>query len=110
MRITRFAMFPVLTAAVVLAGCNVSTNDGNGDNVSIKADGNGSVSFNVPFVKGKVKLPDDALKNGNFDIDGVKMIPGASMTGFNVNAGDGGATVHMAFDTPNTPDEVRAYF
>lgn len=110
MPMSRFALSLVAVAAAAVSGCNVSSNDGNSGNVSIKGDGNGSVSFNVPFVNGRVKLPDDALKGGNFDIDGVKMIPGATLTGFNVNAGDQGSTVHMAFNAPKTPDEVRAYF
>ena len=110
MPMSRSAFLLLLVPAAALAGCNVSRNDGNSDNVSIKADGNGSVSFDVPFVNGKVKLPEDAIKSSNFDIDGVKMMPGATMTGFNVNAGDKGSTVHMSFKAPKTPDEVRAYF
>lgn len=106
---TRLALL-ILVPAVALAGCHVSRNDGNSDNVTIKADEDGNVSFNVPFVNGNVKLPEGALQGGNFDIDGVKMIPGATMHGFNVDAGDKGSTVHIAFDAPKTPDEVRSYF
>jgi len=106
---TRFALL-LLVSAFPLAACHVSSNDGTGDNVSVKADESGNVSFNVPFVNGNVKLPEGALQSGNFDIDGVKMIPGATMHGFNVEAGDKGSTVHIAFNAPKSADEVRAYF
>jgi hypothetical protein len=96
----------------LVAGCNVDTkNPADGDeNVSIKADENGQVTFNVPFASGQVKLPEGTMKNGDFDIDGVKMIPGGTISGFNVEAGETGATVHFAFRAPASPDNVRTYF
>jgi hypothetical protein len=107
----RFAALLVL-APLVAAGCNVhSKNPANGDeNVMINATENGEVTFNVPFASGQVKLPEGAFHNGDFDIDGVKMMPGATISGFNVNAGDKGATVNFAFKAPAAPEEVRAYF
>ena len=106
---TRYA-FLLLISAAGLAACHVSKNDGNSDAVTMKGDDSGNVSFNLPFVKGSVKLPEDAIKSGDFDIDGVKMIPGGTIHGFNVNAGDKGSTVHLGFDAPRSPDEVRGYF
>jgi len=50
------------------------------------------------------------MHNGNIDIDGVKLMPGSSVTGFNVNARDKGATVDMSFTAPASPDEVRSYY
>jgi hypothetical protein len=50
------------------------------------------------------------MHNGNFDLDGVKLMPGSSVTGFNLNAGHDGATVDMSFSAPASPDEVRSYF
>jgi len=96
----------------LLAGCNVhSKNPASGDeNVSIEADENGQIAFNLPIVQGQVKVPEAMMHNGNIDIDGVKLMPGSSVTGFNVNARDKGATVDMSFTAPASPDEVRSYY
>jgi hypothetical protein len=98
-----------LVPVMSLAACNVSKGSG-GDNVSIKTDDSGQLSVNLPFGKADVKLPAGALAKGNFDIDGVKMMPGATIHGFNMDAGKKGATIHLGFQAPKSPDEVRAYF
>lgn len=105
----RFALF---LAVPLLAGCNVhSKNPADGDeNVSIHANESGQIAFNLPFAEGHVKVPATMMHNGNIDIDGVKLMPGSSVTGLNVNAGDKGATVQMSFTAPASPDEVRSYF
>jgi hypothetical protein len=102
----------LLLLVLLLAGCNVhSKNPASGDeNVSIKADENGQIAFNLPIVQGQVKVPAMMMHNGNIDIDGVKLMPGSSVTGFNVNAGDKGARVDMSFTAPASPDEVRSYY
>ena len=99
----------LIVPMVALAACNVSKGDG-GDNVSIKTDDSGQLSVNLPFGKADVKLAKGVLAKGQFDIDGVKMIPGATIHGFNMNAGNKGAMIHVAFDAPKSPNEVRAYF
>lgn len=95
-----------------LAACNMhSKNPADGDeNVTINADQSGHIAFNLPFVKGQVKVPTGMMHNGSFDIDGVRLMPGSSVTGFNVDAGDHGSTVDMSFTAPASPDEVRSYF
>jgi hypothetical protein len=51
------------------------------------------------------------MSNANFDIDGVKMMPGAELTGFNLDAGDGKpGRVNFTFNAPASPEEVRTYF
>jgi len=102
----------LLLLVPLVAACNVDTKyPTNGDeNVTINAAGNGQVTFNLPFASGQVKLPEGMMENGEFDIDGVKMIPGGTMSGFNVDAGDKGATVHLAFKAPASPENVRSYF
>lgn len=101
-----------LLALPLLAGCNVhSKNPANDDgNVSIHADENGNIAFNLPIAQGQLKIPGNFMHNGNVDIDGVKLPPGSSVTGFNVDARDHGATVNMSFTSPGTPDDVRSYF
>ncbi len=102
----------LLLVVPLLAGCNVhSKSPASGDDdVSIRADEGGNIAFNLPIVQGQVKVPSMMMHNGNIDIDGVKLMPGSSVTGFSVLAGDKGATVTMAFDAPAAPDQVRAYF
>jgi len=104
--------FALLLAVPLLAGCNVhSKNPANEDeNVSIHADENGEIAFNLPIAEGHVKVPAMMMHNGNIDIDGVKLMPGSSVTGFSVDAGDKGANVNMAFTAPASPDEVRTYY
>jgi hypothetical protein len=96
----------------LLAGCNVhSQNPANSDeNVTITADEGGNVAFNLPFVKGQVKVPSGFMHDGNFDIDGVKLMPGSSVTGVSVFARDQGSVVNMSFTAPASPDQVRSYF
>jgi hypothetical protein len=98
--------------APLLVGCNVHANNPANDNgtVTINADDSGQVEFNLPFVSGNVKLPEGMMQNGDFDIDGVKMVPGGQITGVKVNAADKGSTVDIAFSAPTSPDQVRAYF
>lgn len=96
----------------LLGACDVhSKNPANGDtNVAIKADQNGNIAFNLPFAKGQVQVPAGMMHEGNLDINGVKLMPGSTVTGFSMVAADKGATVHLSFKAPASPDEVRAYF
>ena len=96
----------------LLAACNVqSKNPHRGDdNVSIHADESGHVSFNLPIAQGQVKVPAGFMHNGDVDIDGVKLMPGSQVTGFNVDASHGKANVDMSFNAPAAPDAVRSYF
>lgn len=76
----------------------------------IQADENGQVAFNFPFGNGNIKLPSSVMQNGQFDIDGVRMIPGGTMNGFHLNSVNGVSNVNMNFSAPQSPDEVRGYF
>jgi len=105
----RFALF---LAVPLLAGCNVhSKNPADGDeNVTIHADESGQIAFNLPFAEGHVKVPAMMRHNGNIDIDGVKLMPGSSVTGFSLDAHDRNANVEMSFTAPASPNEVRGYY
>ena len=104
--------FAALMLLPLLAGCNVhSKNPAHGDeNVSIRADESGHIEFNLPIAEGKLKVPAAMMHNGDFDIDGVKLMPGSSVTGFSLMAADKGANVTMAFKASASPDEVRSYY
>jgi hypothetical protein len=101
-----------LMVASLLAACNVEPKNptDNEEKITINADESGQVAFNLPFASGSVKLPEGSLSNADFDIDGVKMVPGGSITSFNVDAGDKGGTVHFVFKAPGSAEEVRTYF
>jgi hypothetical protein len=105
----RSALFLIVP---LLAGCNVhSKNPANGDdNVTIHADENGQIAFNLPIAEGQVKVPASMMHGGNFDIDGVRLMPGSQVTGFNVDAAHENATVDMSFTAPVPPNDVRSYF
>jgi hypothetical protein len=103
---------PLLLLLPLLAGCNVhSKNPANDDeNVSIHADDSGHIAFNLPIAQGQVKIPTSMMHGGNVDIDGVKLMPGSSVTGFNMDAHGNAANVDMSFTAPASPDAVRSYF
>jgi hypothetical protein len=96
----------------LLGACDMhSKNPAKGDeNVTIQADESGHIAFDLPVVEGKLKVPAGMMHNGDIDIDGVKLMPGSSLTGFNVNAGDHGATVDLSFTAPAAPEQVRSYY
>jgi len=96
----------------LLAGCNVhSKNPAAGDdNVSIHADESGNIAFNLPIAEGKLKVPTNFMHEGDVDIDGVKLMPGSSLTGFNLDSHNDVSNVDMSFTSTASPDEVRAYY
>lgn len=100
----------VLVLLPLLAACGGGSNDGNSDHVSIHADENGQVSFNFPFANGNVKMPTSMMRDGHTDIDGVDLMPGSSITGFNLDAAHKTANMTMTFKSPAPPDQVRSYF
>jgi len=104
--------FAFLLALPLLAGCNVHSKNPNDsdDNVSIHADESGNIAFNLPIAQGQVKLPGGFMHNGDFDIDGVKLMPGSQVTGFNLDSHNEVTNVDMSFTAPASPDQVRSYF
>lgn len=108
---TRFA---IVLALPLLGACDIDAKNPANDareRVEIKADDKGSVAFDLPFAKGNLKLPEGMMKDGNVDIDGVKLMPGSKVTGVSVlSEKDGPATVDIAFAVPKAPDEVRGYY
>ena len=106
---TRFALLALL---LLLAGCNVHRNDRaeGDDNVTVRADGSGNISFDVPFAKGQVKVPSGFMHGSDVDIDGVKLMPGSQVTGFSLDSRNKVSNVVMSFTAPQSPDQVRAYF
>lgn len=100
----------ILLLVPLLAACNVHSKNGDDDKMNVNADASGKIAFDLPFAKGQVKLPSGWMHKGNFDIDGVKLMPGSEVTGFSLDAHDKGSTVNMSFTAPAAPDAVRSYY
>ncbi|HVI99761.1 MAG TPA: hypothetical protein VM657_11930 [Sphingomonas sp.] len=111
----------VLAALVPLAACG--SNDGAGTTISInstdsdgnvtaKADGaSGTVSVDVPGFSGALKLPKIHLDASNFDMNGVHLYPGSTISNMSVDAhGDNNGVVTVDFDSPAAPATVRDWF
>lgn len=102
-----------LTPLLLLAACKGEVREpaAGDEKVQMTADADGKVAFNLPFAKGEIKLPTGVMSNANFDIDGVKMMPGAKLTGFNLDAGDNQpGKVNFTFTAPASPEQVANYF
>ncbi len=100
-----------LFAIPLLAACHSEPKhaaDQNGD-VEIGND-EGRVAFDLPFVKGDIKLPAALARHGKVDIEGVGLPDGARMSGFSVIAEDDGAKVNIGFKSPDTPEQVKSHF
>ena len=94
---------------------NINAKSEKGDDVRITADGEtGKVSVNLPGFDANVSLPKVMLKDSNFDIDGVKLYPGATVYSVNVqgdkSGGADGAHVQVIFSAPADPKPVRDWF
>jgi N-acetylmuramoyl-L-alanine amidase len=118
------ALPALLIAATALSLTACSKSDGNGSvaiDMNSEADA-GNVSISVPGFDAKVKVPTGLMTHGDFDIDGVKLYPGAMVTTFNLNV-DGkskedkdsdNTVVKMTFaapaDVPTVTDWYRKQF
>lgn len=103
----------LIAPLLLLGACDaeVRTPAEGDEKVRIAADETGQVKFDLPFAKGGIKLPAAMMSEADLDIDGVKMIPGGKLTGFNVDAGEGsGAKVRLSFTAPVAPAEAQRYF
>jgi len=101
-------------------GTSISINSTDGDgNVLASMDGNtGSLSVDVPGFSGKLRLPKLHLDAKDFEMNGVHLYPGSSISGMNIDAHDGGkagndddnGSVRVHFTSPAAPGKVRDWF
>lgn len=116
-----------VTACVVLLPLAACDGANQGTSIAINAtgeDGNmiagvdgrtGQVSFNAPGVSGKLKLPKILLDAGNFDMNGVHLYPGSTISSMNIDAherpgSDDHGSVRVSFESPAAPGAVRDWF
>lgn len=124
-------MFRPLAAAFLLAatlsacdgskdGTTISFNSTDSDgNVVAGVDGNsGAVSINTPGFSGKITLPKLHLDSKDFEMNGVHLYPGSTISAMNIDAHDGGkagndddeGTVRVSFASPAAAGTVRDWF
>jgi len=121
-------MLRTLAAAAVLAatlsacndsktGTSISINSTDSDgNLVASMDGNtGAVAVNLPGFSGKLNLPKVHLDADDFEMNGVHLYPGSTISGMNVEAHDTGkaddeGSVRITFASPAAPDTVRDWF
>ena len=95
----------VLPVAAVLAACG---GDGEGTSISIpgdngsvtaQADKDGKVSVKAPGFEGSIKLPKFNISAENFEIDGVKLYPGATVSSINIDDRQDGSVTAASSST-----------
>ena len=98
-------------------GTSISVNakSDSGEDVKITADGDtGKVAVNLPGFDANTNLPKVVMKDSNFDLDGVKLYPGAKVSSINVKAdksdGEDDAHVQIVYTAPAAPKAVRDWF
>nr|WP_295671415.1 hypothetical protein [Sphingomonas sp.] len=114
-----------LVAAASLTACDngkdgtsisINATDTDGNSVALVDGKTGQMSLNVPGFSGKITLPKIKLDADNFDMNGVHLYPGSTISGMNVDARDNGGkekdsgVVKVNFESPATPDTVRGWF
>ena len=100
------ALLALAVAALPLAACDIQKTDKDDKTVTFNASDNGAVAFQVPGVKGSIKLPGAMVAHGDMDVDGVKLFPDSRVT--DVNAGDTGVTI--GFSSPTTIATLKDYY
>lgn len=111
-------LFPLAACGDGKEGTSITFNASDPDgNVASAIDGKtGKLSIDAPGFKGEISLPKLDLNDGNFEMNGVHLYPGSKISAMNIDArpGQDGAEdsgrVRVTFDSPATPDVVRAWF
>lgn len=110
-----------LPLAAALAACgggeegtSISINGSDGE-VSAKADADGRVSLKAPGFEGSIKLPKFNIGADDFEVDGVKLYPGSTISNLNIDGDSGGTgrnggTVRVQFDSPAAAAQVGDWF
>lgn len=116
MRRTSLLIVPLLLAACQDQGSGtsftISGNDADGNAHGASIDGaTGKVKVDLPGFEGSFSLPKVRVTAENFDLNGVRLYPGTSITGVNVDAGGASRQEHVEvrFDSPAPAKAVRDY-
>ena len=112
---SHYRFISMLIGLGVLSACNdpddrkLNAQNDNGD-LSMTIDGGNNSSGTEAKIS--LRLPSFKLNNPNVDIDGVKLYPGARVTGIDLSGEDGQSEGGMIFrfDSDATPDKIRDYY
>lgn len=110
------ALVPLAACDTAKSGTSISINTADDDgNIVAGINGNGEAAIDTPFFKGKITLPKVKLDATNFDMNGVHLYPGSTISGMNISARNTpGAKdeghVRVAFTSPAAPEAVRNWF
>ena len=111
------------SALLLLAACDngkdgasfsINTSDTDG-NASTSVDSEGEATIDTPFFKGKVTIPKLKLDGSDFEMNGVHLYPGSTISAMNVDAHDrpgekNDGSVRVTFASPAAPATVRDWF
>jgi hypothetical protein len=100
------ALLLATIAVLPLAACNVEKTSKGDKTVVFNASDNGAVAFQVPGLKGNIKLPASMVAHGDMDIDGVKLFPDSRVGNVDVNNDD----VTIGFKSPAAVAAVKDYY
>ncbi|WP_431469485.1 hypothetical protein [Sphingosinithalassobacter sp. LHW66-3] len=87
----------LLLLALPLAACGDGEGNGtamsidaisDGGNASITSDADGRFTIKAPGFEGSLKLPPIQIDAADFDVNGMRLYPGSTVTGFNAEADD----------------------
>lgn len=114
MRVKLFAV-PLLALAACDGAQQTKPEVHTKTDVQLQVDGKtGQVSVNIPGLDAKVHVPKMILDNSHFDLDGVTLYPGSTVSSVNVNAKDRNgahqADLALSFTAPADPAKVRDWF
>jgi hypothetical protein len=116
-------LIPLAAAALALAACG--DHDGNSTSISFSSnssdgavsggiDSSGNLKIDTNGFKADLKLPKFSVDANNFEMNGVHLYPGSTISSINVNGGDDDkdegknpGKVRVAFTSPATAATVR---
>jgi len=119
---TRLAPALALLLAACGAGNEMGESEGEGTSITLNAndaDGagvaarNGSVTIDTPVFQGSFKLPKIKLDADNFDLNGVKLPPGSTISAMNIDGNsdaEGNGQLRVSFRSPMSPAAARGWF
>lgn len=105
---------PVAACHAPTSNITITSDQGEG-NISIQTDATGQTAIKVPGVDVKVQLPKIHIDEKDFEVNGVRLYPGSTITDFNLSAENrttekDKGRVTIQFDSPAPLDKVQAWF
>lgn len=107
-------LLPLGLTALALAGCSDSSGNSStsisftGDNATGSIGADGTVKVDTPVFKGDLKIPKLSIDAKDFEINGVHLYPGSTISTMNVNAhGQDKGAVKVVFTSPADAATVR---